>query len=218
LIAQLPPEQPVSLVGHSLGARTVASTLQLLATGQSEGYQLPQLAGQQRRVRAVFAAGAVDHHLLNPGERYGNALSATEGLLNLRNSDDLVLTLYPLHRPFTVPPLGRIGLTSTDRWQLGEWNSKITELELSPMLGRRHLWEHFYHQPRLAAAMAPYVYFADSPLQFSTGGPSTYQRQAGPQTAPAQGRDVLRQVGAEAPEKHGVLPGLNLNSRLLPRR
>jgi hypothetical protein len=218
LIAQLPPELPISLVGHSLGARTVASTMQLVSTGQSEGFQVPQLMGQPRRVRAVMAAGAVEHHTLNPGERYGGALAGSEALLNLRNSNDLVLALYPLHRPFGMATLGQVGWTQRDRWQLGEWNNKIVELELAPLLDTKHLWEHYYRRPGLATVMAPYVYFSDSPPDYARRQPAPQRNAAAVRPQQVRRDSTLSLVRHPSVEPRNILPGLNLNVRLPARR
>ncbi|MBX3437050.1 MAG: hypothetical protein KF861_06140 [Planctomycetaceae bacterium] len=161
LIAQLPPESPVCLVGHSHGGRAVASTLHLLGGGQIKGYTLPQNVGATRRYRAVLAAAAFDRHWLNPGQRYERALCGVEGLVNLRSSGDLVLHVYPLRRPLSRKAIGETGFTLWDRARLGPLNPKAIDLDVSPFLGLGHTWPYFYSEPRIAAAIVPYTYFVD---------------------------------------------------------
>ncbi|MGD9855574.1 MAG: hypothetical protein AB7U20_11560 [Planctomycetaceae bacterium] len=161
LIAQLPQECPVCLVGHSHGARAVASTLHLLGGGQIGGYTFPYDAGAARRYRAVLAAAALDRHWLNPGERYERALCRAEGIVNLRNPGDLALHVYPLRRPFSRKAIGETGFTLWDRARLGSLNPKAIDLDVSPFMGLGHTWPYFYSEPRIAAAIVPYTYFVD---------------------------------------------------------
>lgn len=159
LIANFPPESPVCLVGHSHGGRAVASTLHLLGGGQVGGYTLPFDPGPARRMRAVFAAAAFDRHWLNPGQRYDRALCRTEGILNLRNSNDLALHIYPLRRPFSRQAIGDTGFTLWDRARLGPFSIRAIDLDVAPFIGFGHTWFCFYDEPRIAHAMTPYVYF-----------------------------------------------------------
>ena len=72
LITQLPPEQPVSIVGHSHGARTAAAALHVLGGGTLEnGQALPCGFSVPQHLRAVLIAAAIDHNWLNPCQRYG---------------------------------------------------------------------------------------------------------------------------------------------------
>jgi|GEM_PF-906816 len=193
LISQLPPGQPVTLVGHSHGTRLASSTLHLLAGGQVDGYLLETPVDPTRRFRAVFAAAAIDHHWLNPGERYGRALARTEALLNVRNSQDMALSLYPLSRPFGDAALGRRGFTRRDRQELGYWNTKIAEIEVSPDVRHGHVWAHYLHVPGLAHMLVPYVYFVD-------GAPM-------PATSPMLGGPLPVDFNAQSVQSQ-ALPGL----------
>jgi len=105
LISQVPESCPLSLVGHSQGARLMLSTTHLLGGGQVLGHRFPYHVGR-RHIRVVVAAAAFDHHWLNRGERYGCALNPVECMLNLRNQCDVPLRLYPFTRPFARRALG----------------------------------------------------------------------------------------------------------------
>lgn len=159
-ISELPSHR-VSLLGHSHGARAVASSLHVLGGGLVQGYQLTPGRPQPPRIRAVFAAGALDHHWLNPGERYGNGLCRVEAIVNLNNRFDLPLTLYPLRRPFSNRALARAGFTWRDRRQMGWQVAKIHEIDVSQLIGSGHMWPNYYEQPQIARAIVPFLFFAD---------------------------------------------------------
>lgn len=161
LISELPPESPVSLFGHSHGARTVAAALHLRAGGSVQRRRLNCEMTEPRNIRVVFSAAALDHHWFNPGERYARALWQTEGLLNLRNRNDLALSLYPLRKPFSNRALGRAGFQRKDLRLLGPWGARVSQLDVTPLIGRGHGWAHYYVRPELARLFVPYLFFPD---------------------------------------------------------
>jgi hypothetical protein len=161
LIAELPPDTPICLIGHSHGARAVASALHLLGGGDFQGYRSAGAFTDRRPIRAVFAAAAMDHHWLVPGQRYGQALFRAESVLNLRNQADFALRLYPFRRPFSNQALGRVGLSSKDRRLLGPYQFRMTELDVTALLGDAHFWPTYYSRPEIARAIVPWVYFTD---------------------------------------------------------
>lgn len=73
LIGSLPGPTTVSLIGHSLGARTIATGLHLLGGGTVHGKARWNPADCGHRIRVVLAAAAIEHDWLNPGDRYGCA-------------------------------------------------------------------------------------------------------------------------------------------------
>ena len=161
LIQQLPPECPVSLVGHSHGTRVISSALHLIAGGVVEGYRHPSAGCSGRRFRCVFTASAIDHDWLNPGQEFGQALCCTECLLNLKNSKDLALCAYPLRRIGSSRALGKTGFTSKDRMRLQGWSAKVVDLDVSDDIGHRHLWPEYSSRPWIAQKISNYVFFPD---------------------------------------------------------
>lgn len=158
MLSHIPESCPVTLVGHSHGTRVVLSALELAAGGTVQGFSLTKSVGPQRRMRAVLAAGALDHHWLNPGQRYGRALNRVECLLNLRNQNDLPLALYPLSRPFARRPIARLGITARDSATIGSYNAaKIRQVDVTNLLGRAHYWPDYYGDSQILAAVAPYL-------------------------------------------------------------
>jgi hypothetical protein len=157
----LPAGSRVCLVGHSHGARTIAAALHLESGGTVQGNRLCRPQPCLRRYRAVFLAAAIDHHWLDPHERYGCALFGTEALLNLRNRGDFPLTFYPLRKPFGRSALAKSGFTNRDRWKLGNLNAKVRELDVTRLIGEQHNWHYYFQQTAISLAIAPYVHFTD---------------------------------------------------------
>jgi hypothetical protein len=195
LVARLPAGHPICIMGHSHGARMTAAALHLLAGGEVDDTHLTFLPPPEQRIRAVLVAGALDHHWMDPGQRYGMALCRTECLLYLRNDHDIVLSIYPMRRLFSRRALGESGLTRRDHERLGYLNSKVVQLDVTPIIRTGHMWNNYYVHPEIASAIAPFVYFDD-------GGPS-YIPAPAPAIAPA---------GLESPptvqQRRGLLTGL----------
>jgi hypothetical protein len=161
LVARIPPGHPVCLVGHSHGARMVAAALHVLGGGEVDDVRLTWPAPPDLRIRGVLVAGALDHHWLDPGQRFEMALCRTECLLVLRNDHDIVLTFYPLRKPFSKRALGERGLSYRDLRKLGPLSSKVAVLDVTRLVQSGHVWQHYYICPQIAAAIAPYIYYDD---------------------------------------------------------
>lgn len=161
LIWRLPSRQKVCLVGHSHGARAVAGTLQLLGGGVVARRALsdPPQRESLPRLRAVFLAGTLDHNSLEPGKTYDRVLTTAESVLNVRNSHDAILALYPLRLPFAESAIGRVGLKDRDRRRLGSSQSRIQQIDVARIIGSEHDWMVYFHQPSIAAAIAPWAFF-----------------------------------------------------------
>ncbi|MAG92186.1 MAG: hypothetical protein CMJ48_00325 [Planctomycetaceae bacterium] len=163
LLDRIPAEHPLSLVGHSHGARIISTAMHLRAGGCEQELSLGgPLPRPLRRVRLVYIAAGIDHHWLNPNERYGRTLCRSECLVNVRNRRDPVLALYPLRRPFGHRALGRAGFTKRDYRELGALAGKTIELDATKLLGFHHFAGSFYSKPSLATAIAPYLYYSNS--------------------------------------------------------
>ncbi|MBL8817574.1 MAG: alpha/beta hydrolase [Planctomyces sp.] len=161
LIQQLPPESPVCLVGHSHGTRVISSALHMMAGGEIDDVCHPCVRTTGRKIRAVYAAAAIDHDWLNPEERFGRALCTAECILNLKNSHDPALKIYPLRRPFSSRALGQAGFTSKDRREMGGWGRRAAELDVTNVIGHGHFWPEYFQRPGIARSIANYVFFPD---------------------------------------------------------
>lgn len=162
LIRHLPPESPVCLIGHSHGTRLVASALHLMGGGQVQGVTHPYSRAHGRRIRTVFAAAAIRHDWLNPGERYGRAMCSTECLINLRNRHDAALALYPLRHPFSGHSLGSKGFTPRDRRDLRGWSPRVSEYDVTRFIGHAHMWPRYLEYPQLAWLIRNFVYYPET--------------------------------------------------------
>jgi hypothetical protein len=159
LIQQTPDRSQISFFAHSHGSRVVASALHLLDGGQLRKYQLRVPGRGNRTLRPIFVAAAIDHHWLNPGERFGRALNQIKDGLVLYNHNDLALTIYPLRRLFSHRPLGLVGFDRKDRHLQSNRGNKLVEVDVTPLVDTGHFWTHYFNQPRIAAAMKPYLFF-----------------------------------------------------------
>ncbi|MEX0718105.1 MAG: hypothetical protein WD066_16045 [Planctomycetaceae bacterium] len=155
----LPDEHPVSLVGHSHGARTVGAALHLLGGGTIKDRALCGACCPPRRIRAVLAAGAVDHHWFAPGERFGRSLYPIEGLLNLKNEKDIPLCFYHLRKPFGRHAIARSGFTRKDVARMGPLACRVAEMDVTDLVRTGHMWPHYYTRPEIARGLVPWVYF-----------------------------------------------------------
>ncbi|HEV8000010.1 MAG TPA: hypothetical protein VGP63_09030 [Planctomycetaceae bacterium] len=163
LVARIPPGHPVCLIGHSHGARMVAAALHVLGGGEVDDVRLTWPAPPDLRLRGVLVAGALDHHWLDPGQRFDMALCRTESLLVLRNDHDIVLTFYPLRKFFSKRALGERGLSHRDVRRLGDLSSRVCVLDVTRLVQTGHMWQYYYACPQIAGAIEPYVYYDDGP-------------------------------------------------------
>jgi len=168
LVSEIPADHPVTLFGHSHGARTVASALHLLAGGDLRGIYFSGRAPEGQRIRVILAAAALDDHWFNPGERFGRALCRTEHLLNLRNREDIALSIYRLRRFFSHGSLARSGFTQRSLRAMGPHTGKISEIDVTSTIHSGHLLHNYYRRPEIARAIAPFVYFVEADRQLET--------------------------------------------------
>ncbi len=174
VLSKIPSHISVSMIGHSHGARLVASALNLVGGGEAEGYRMSPRQTPWPRLRGVFAAAAMDHHWLDPGERYAYALENTESLLNFRNRDDFALRLYPVRLEIGRESLGRVGFSWTDQRLLGPNYTKVRDVEVTSVLGLKHIWPWFYNQPQIGELLTPYLFFQQDVAQQVTLKPETW--------------------------------------------
>lgn len=240
VVSCLPSDSPVSFLGHSHGCRAILSTLHLAGGGSIQGLTYPGSLGG-RRYRAVLAAAAVDHHWLNPRDRYGCAVTQAECIAILRNRKDLALATYPLHRPFAGRALARSGLTHRDERKLGALGQKVIEIDVTEYEGRNHLWPGYFTVPEIATEIAPYVYFPGAaqyvtpsiempapseptpvnaaflppsiaPEPTTTTSPAAESTDADTSTPEAPPRDDFQ----EAPKRQAVMPGRKVDRDRIP--
>ncbi|HWB07903.1 MAG TPA: hypothetical protein VG826_01575 [Pirellulales bacterium] len=144
-IGQLDPDEALSLVGYSFGARVVSGALQLVGGGSLAG----RISGRndpRAPIRAVLLAAAIDDDWLLPGHRYGHALSVVERLVVLVNPQDRVLRFYRFLAPGTgAAALGAHGLPSPAG--LEPHLAKIEQIDVGPLVGVQHGWSSYARCP-----------------------------------------------------------------------
>lgn len=160
LVSRLPADSPVCLIGHSHGARLVCAATHLMGGGKVQGESLAH-PDRHHRLRLVLAAAAIDHHWLNPGERYCQTVVRAENIVSIENRADFALHLYPLQRPLGVTALGQKGLWQSDERALGPYRQRIYHLDVTSLIGKGHLWPHYYSKPRIAQTIVPSVFYPD---------------------------------------------------------
>ncbi|HEU5117393.1 MAG TPA: hypothetical protein VFT74_12185, partial [Isosphaeraceae bacterium] len=179
-----PAESQVSILGQSYGGRVVPSALHLLGGGalNSQDHdpyvRLPALR-PDLHVRAIILGAASDHNWLVPGQRLDHVLHGCEGLLNLYNSRDEALRLYPfLRRSGHHHAIGKVGLKNHDFARLGSLASRYCEHDIDPQLGDEHTLLDAVANRQIARWMAPYLFGIDpGPLPERAKTPSRSESQ-----------------------------------------
>lgn len=185
LLSDVPPETPVTFVGHSHGARVVSGALHFMGGGSIEECPPdPAAIALPHRVRAVLLAAAIDHHWLDPGQQYGRALVRADSIVNMKNRGDTALSFYTMRSFVSAEALARIGWTARDRARMGWLSAKAIEIDISNMVGWGHMWHHYSSRPAIARTMMPYVYYADA-SSASPSAPAPQDRVPVPPTPPA---------------------------------
>jgi hypothetical protein len=159
-LQRIPLNNPVGILAHSHGTRCASSALHLLGGGRIGGIGLRSVKNR-RLYRVVFGAAAIDHHWLNPNERFGRSLISTEYILNLRTRRDWALDLYSYRAPFSQPALGMAGLSQFDRSLLGPLFAKYREIDVTSIVGLGHSERAYYPHVVISKSFAPWLYYVD---------------------------------------------------------
>jgi hypothetical protein len=213
LLARIPDGHPVCLVGHSYGARIALAAIHLGAGGSLEGYKFPGHVGC-KRLRAVLAAAALDHHWLNDCQRYDRALCRAECVLNLRNKHDLALKTYNVLRPCARRALGSSGVTWLDR-RAQTCTATIRDLDVSWLIGCGHYWPNYFECQQLAGMIASWVYFPESNPGYGWSAKAPAMNPAAPGMSPepsatppvGEPQDYAPPLPPESTSKPELLPG-----------
>lgn len=158
LITEMDEGIPLSLVGHSFGARTVTASLQGLASGRVAGCELPSPASNSRprRIQAALLAAAQDARSLGPGGRHQLAVTQVERLLITVNSRDRILRAY--QRMVGFPVLGLDGPSGLP--VSSDVRAQIVMMDVADEAGKRHLWVTYTDRPAVAAQIRPFFRYS----------------------------------------------------------
>ena len=161
VLPNLPKGTPLSLVGYSLGCRTVSGALQLLAGGSVAGRSLaPEVLAAwnkagPRPIRVMMVAAAMDANWLEPYCPRGLAPLAAERILVVTNGGDRVLKwysrLYGRHGP---EAMGYVGPTGTA-------GGKLEVVDVSCEVGRKHDFDRYQESSPVYQRLAWYTFLCD---------------------------------------------------------
>ncbi len=198
LIDRLPTNVPLSLLGHSFGARIVTGSMHLLGGGSINGQKLADRVQPQRQpANVTLLAAALDNDWLLPGHTHGLALSQINHLLLINNSCDRLLMRY--HRLYGRRACQQaLGYTGLPRWGLSDdvWR-RIDQFDACCIVGRDH-WFHLYiSASSLVTRMRHILMFEPKPPPAPKQGVTASNDASG-------GRQI-----AEAPSASSVQPALD---------
>jgi hypothetical protein len=141
LLEKLGNSPQVSLIGFSLGARSVSGGLHLASGGTIRGLEHTPIEPAERPkslYRIAFIAPAVDRTWLMPTGKHQLAMQRTESLVSLFNSSDPVL------RRFRFLELGSHAIAAGYGGFVG--NSLIQQYDCSSCVGRTHDERSYFRQ------------------------------------------------------------------------
>ena len=165
VLPKLPQGTPLSLVGYSLGSRTVTGALELLAGGAVAGRGLAaeslnawKSAGP-RPIRLMLIATAMDSGWLEPCCPDGQALAAVERALVSRNGCDHILKWYSrLYGRNGPEAMGYVGPATTA-------GGKLEIVDVSSEVGREHDFDRYLESSSILQRLAWYTFLCDGPGQ-----------------------------------------------------
>lgn len=163
LVDRLSPDAQVSMLGYSFGTRLIGSSLHYLGGGSLRGRKLSEVHVENRHVRTVMLAAALDNNHFSPGHAMQMAPTQIDRLLLGLNPSDPALKWYALLYQITLRPrrgqqaLGHSGVAGLNCSAL---NGRVEQRNMSCAVGREHD-THGYHYltPGFVERMRTYVYF-----------------------------------------------------------
>ena len=161
VLSPLPKGTPLSLLGYSLGCRTVAGALQLLGGGSVAGRGLAAEAlaawskAGPRPIRVMMVAAAIDANWLEPNCPLGLAPLAAERILVDVNRGDRVLRFYSrLYGRHGPEAMGYVGPTGTA-------GGRLEVVDVSCEVGRKHDFQHYQQSSPIYHRLAWYTFLCD---------------------------------------------------------
>ena len=137
LLAQMPTETPVTLVGFSYGPRIITGALHIYAGGRLGHLSLKERSyGNRAPINVVLIGSALHANWLCKGQYHGLAMTQVNRMLLLNNCRDPTMRFYHLAFKGRGRPqaLGSRGPTCLSP---GDW-SKVEMRDLSGYVGNQH--------------------------------------------------------------------------------
>lgn len=133
---QLPPDQPVSLLGYSYGARVIGGACHVLAGGRLSGLGLESNISRPRSpMPTVFLAAATHSHWFGPGQYHGRAMQQIDSLLLVNNRRDPAMRFYDfVDQGDSAQALGLCGPTRLPSHAVG----RVVNIDATSAVGASH--------------------------------------------------------------------------------
>ena len=152
VLAKIPLDREVSLIGFSFGVRVVSAGLQLLGGGSVDGRRLVAKATESHhKYRVTLFASAIDSDWLQPQHKFGLAIEEMASLLIINNYCDWVLKhygkLYCRCARRGPTALGYTGLAIDDG--LSDDRARIMQFNAGGYVGRQHAWRPYIYTPQV---------------------------------------------------------------------
>ena len=142
LLARIPDDSRVTLIGYSFGARIVTGALHLSAEDPPKLRPAERQTASRPAVRAVLITPALHSHWLEPGKYHAGALARVDHMLVTYNVGDPALTDYGrLWNSSHPAALGTKGIASLEK--LGALAERVTQIDVAPSIGNHHGIGHY---------------------------------------------------------------------------
>jgi hypothetical protein len=169
VVDRFSPDAQLSMLGYSFGTRLIGSSLHYLGGGSLRGRKLGELHIENRHVRTIMLAAALDDNHFSPGHTMQMAPTQIDRLLLGLNPIDPALKWYALLYEITFRPrrgqqaLGHSGVAGL---KCSALNGRVEQRNMQCAVGKEHD-RHGYHYltPWFVERMRTYVYFEDVTAQ-----------------------------------------------------
>jgi hypothetical protein len=151
LLGQVEPEQPVAIIGYSLGALLAAEALDEIADRELASAPGVLWADRPGRTHLVLVAPALRADALAPRGRFRRTIDGVDRITLLINSRDTALRFFPLLDPNTkAAALGLVGMPR--RWLPAE--VEYDAVDATGVVGKLHSMRRYLDSRSLAARIA----------------------------------------------------------------
>jgi len=150
LLGRVPQQQPVAIIGYSLGALIAAEALDDLVTHPEASVDSPWVS-RRGRTHLVLVAPAMRCDALAPRGTCGAATRGIRRLTLVINSRDLALRMFPhLDRETNLDALGAVGMSRQAVPAVVEYSAT----DAAPVVGRKHAFPEYMQSGTLMRRIA----------------------------------------------------------------
>ncbi|MFM8734765.1 MAG: alpha/beta fold hydrolase [Pirellulales bacterium] len=150
LLGRVSPEQPVAIIGYSLGAVVAAEALSDLVAAPAES-PVAGWASRPGRTHLVLVVPAMRADALAPRGQFGGATIGINRLTLVTNSRDLALRMFPhLDRESNSDALGVVGMSR----RVVPAHVEFSAADAAPVVGPRHALPEYFRSASLMRRIA----------------------------------------------------------------